>query len=526
MSRFAWGTVDSVEPLRIRVDGDVDPLPFTPDSLVDPRALAESDRVRLELAQRRVLVLGRAGGSAGAFLRAHENLIINGDFRLNERQYASGTALTPGVLTGYAHDRWRTAGITNLVKNPRAATATTGWATSTGGGTSSLSRVATGGPNADAPSFIRFTCTSAVTTLVGNYGTNTADTILVVPGRTYTWAAWVRASAACTINIDAVAWNAAGSSVVTDGADATFALAANTWTRVTVTTPMLPYSARAAGRAYVTGALASGFTLDITGAVFAEALVDPGYIAGDLTGMTWVGTAHASLSVNRSVRTSYTFSQTPNGCTVTINSGGGLQQVIERASMPAGDYTLSWDGTVQARVYKNSVLTLLASIASGPLTFTTDGTDDIVVEFEAVGGTATLANVMLVAGERAFPYRPRPIGEELALAQRYYWATRSTTTGNARMFMGFQQSTTSAFATVNYPVTMRVLPIMTFTGAWYWSDLVTSDWAGTSLTILSTSARLDGCMVQLRGFSGGAQFRPGTLGLPGGSGGLYFHAEF
>ncbi len=63
MSSFVWGTVTAVSPLRVRLDGDVDALAFTPESLIDPAALAVDDRVRVEVSRRRVLIHGMAGGS-------------------------------------------------------------------------------------------------------------------------------------------------------------------------------------------------------------------------------------------------------------------------------------------------------------------------------------------------------------------------------------------------------------------------------------------------------------------------------
>ncbi len=62
MNAFVWGTVTAVSPLRVRLDGDVEPLPLTPELLVSPLGLAPGDRVRCELADRRVVVHGRAGG--------------------------------------------------------------------------------------------------------------------------------------------------------------------------------------------------------------------------------------------------------------------------------------------------------------------------------------------------------------------------------------------------------------------------------------------------------------------------------
>jgi hypothetical protein len=67
-----WATVTATSPLRIRLDGDTDPLPYTPDSLV--AGLAVADRVWVQLAagpnpdrrSRRVIIMGRAGGPSTA----------------------------------------------------------------------------------------------------------------------------------------------------------------------------------------------------------------------------------------------------------------------------------------------------------------------------------------------------------------------------------------------------------------------------------------------------------------------------
>lgn len=62
VSKFRWATVTQVSPLRIRLDGDTDELPVTPDSLVAPAALAVNVRVWVQLYGRRLIVLGAANG--------------------------------------------------------------------------------------------------------------------------------------------------------------------------------------------------------------------------------------------------------------------------------------------------------------------------------------------------------------------------------------------------------------------------------------------------------------------------------
>jgi microcystin-dependent protein len=65
-STFTWGTVTALGPLRVKLDGDSAAVPVTPDSLVDPTVLAVSSRVRCEITNNRLVVLGVAGGEPNA----------------------------------------------------------------------------------------------------------------------------------------------------------------------------------------------------------------------------------------------------------------------------------------------------------------------------------------------------------------------------------------------------------------------------------------------------------------------------
>ena len=60
---FKRAIVTAVGPLRILIDGDTVPIPFTPKSLIDPATLAVGDVVHANLSGNRLVVLGRAGGS-------------------------------------------------------------------------------------------------------------------------------------------------------------------------------------------------------------------------------------------------------------------------------------------------------------------------------------------------------------------------------------------------------------------------------------------------------------------------------
>jgi hypothetical protein len=116
--------------------------------------------------------------------------------------------------------------------------------------------------------------------------------------------------------------------------------------------------------------------------------------------------------------TTLTFTSAPQGQMVTINSGGSVEQIIERENMPAGTYVLSWTGTATGRVYNTGATP--PSYAASPILVTIDGTANVEVEFTASGGTRTLQNVQLEAGNVASAFEYRPIGTELALCQRYF----------------------------------------------------------------------------------------------------------
>jgi microcystin-dependent protein len=60
---WTWATVTAESPLRIRLDGDTDPLPATPESLVS--GLSVGQRVWVQLSGHRVIVHAPSGGVAG-----------------------------------------------------------------------------------------------------------------------------------------------------------------------------------------------------------------------------------------------------------------------------------------------------------------------------------------------------------------------------------------------------------------------------------------------------------------------------
>jgi hypothetical protein len=116
--------------------------------------------------------------------------------------------------------------------------------------------------------------------------------------------------------------------------------------------------------------------------------------------------------------TTLTFTSAPQGQIVTINSGGSIEQVIERENVTAGTYILSWTGTATGRVYNTGATP--PSYAASPLTVTLDGLANVEVEFTASGGTRTLWKPQLEQNRQPTPFEQRPIGIELHMCMRYY----------------------------------------------------------------------------------------------------------
>jgi len=62
---FKRAIVTGVGPLQILIDGDTAPIPFTPESGIDPATLAVGDVVRTVFSGNQLLVVYRMWTSAG-----------------------------------------------------------------------------------------------------------------------------------------------------------------------------------------------------------------------------------------------------------------------------------------------------------------------------------------------------------------------------------------------------------------------------------------------------------------------------
>jgi len=179
--------------------------------------------------------------------------------------------------------------------------------------------------------------------------------------------------------------------------------------------------------------------------------------------------------------TSLTFTAAPQGQTVTINSGGSVAQIIERANIGAGTFTLSWAGTATARVY--NVGSGAPAYAASPITVTLNGLADVTVEFTATGGAKTVGGVQIESGTTPTPFELIPVGVSLSSCQRYFWR-KSSPTADHLIATGVATSSTGARAWVDLPVQMRAVPTFVLSaGTWNMITAAFATVAATAITI-------------------------------------------
>lgn len=144
------------------------------------------------------------------------------------------------------------------------------------------------------------------------------------------------------------------------------------------------------------------------------------------------------------------------GCTYTVSgelatiTAGSLLQIIEGTSVPeGGTYTLSWEGTAQARVDGGSY-------ASSPITVTgKTASTNTTVEF----GIGTLTKVQYESGSLVTKFERRPITSELHLCQRYFWVQPH----NIQLEGYGGGLGANSYMNVLFPVRMRATPTVTLT---------------------------------------------------------------
>jgi hypothetical protein len=431
------------------------------------------------LLRKQIAVLQRHGKpqTGAAFLAArNRNRIINGNFRTNQRGYVSGGALYPNAAQGYGFDRWRAAGVTNLIPNPTGlgsgaaaglAASFAGWTT----GSAAAGSITT--LNATIPGVSHqgriLQCTPGAGStqgffLNGNTGGNGVALYSGLPkivgNHTYTAAVWVKASVAKSVifgHQPLSPGNSPGIAIQTSP----IALLANTWQRITLVFTSAVDAMSSSLYCYLaTGTWNAGETIQFGAAMLSEGSAASPYFDGASAGCSWVGIANASPSFNLPTPPTMTFVPTAQGQMVTLNAP--FQSPIERANVEAGDYVLAWKGTSQARVYNAGATA--PSYAASPVLVTLDGSDNVVVEFNA----GTVSEVQLERGSTPTPFERIPVGEELAICQRYYRRWSGGYAAETPIF-GTQQSPTFAVGLIHLSSPMRVNPFIAF------SDLVWTD---------------------------------------------------
>jgi hypothetical protein len=204
--------------------------------------------------------------------------------------------------------------------------------------------------------------------------------------------------------------------------------------------------------------------------------------------------------------TTLTYTSAPAGQLVTINSGGSIEQVVERANLPAGTYTLSWEGTATGRIYNTGATP--PSYAASPITVTLDGLANVEVEFTADGATKTLGYVKLESGTSVGPFtrNANTLQGELAACQRYYFRFGGSSV-NQRHGVGAVFTSTTAQILIQHPVPMRI-------------DATSIDFALLNIWDYGSNYAVTGITFDAQGpqstnlnctISGGTQYRPAQL---------------
>lgn len=217
--------------------------------------------------------------------------------------------------------------------------------------------------------------------------------------------------------------------------------------------------------------------------------------------------------------TTLTFTASTQGQSLTINASGGLQQIIEQGLVPAGTYTLSWTGTATGRVYNSGGTP--PSYAASPVTFTADGTANVVVEFTAVSTTKTLSKVQFNAGTNTTWYLATPtLQTELGACQRYYYRQTADATNPSPLFgFGTGTGSTSGRFGINLPTTLRTTPTSLDFNSVGMADGSNAPTAITALVFLTNGTWNNNCGVTATTASGITQYRPYFISAFGASGG-------
>lgn len=209
--------------------------------------------------------------------------------------------VTPTAGGCPGHGQGASPAVTNLVRNPSAQTDLANFNTYAGGGAAAnFTRETTGGYSGNA--FARQTWTQAQTA-VSAFGPH-QSVVDVIPGQPYTGSMWVRSSKAQRINLSFEWYTAAdGFNGLEYGTPVS--LAANTWTRISITNKIAPantYRVALFPRNDNNGNGANGSlwtntnTFDVDAVMLTQGTALHGFADGSTANWVWNGTANSSSS--------------------------------------------------------------------------------------------------------------------------------------------------------------------------------------------------------------------------------------
>jgi hypothetical protein len=165
----------------------------------------------------------------------------------------------------------------------------------------------------------------------------------------------------------------------------------------------------------------------------------------------------------------------PQGAQVSV-IGSDFAQIIERADIEAGTYVLSWEGSGGARVYNFGATP--PAFAPPGTTWALDGTANVVVELQM---GSVVGKIQLERGTVPTTFEWTGTDDELRRCRRFFYRLIGDAL-NARLTLGYQQSTTQAEAQFQLPVPMRAVPTLAFWNTFYWTDGFSANAVISSIT--------------------------------------------
>jgi hypothetical protein len=131
-----------------------------------------------------------------------------------------------------------------------------------------------------------------------------------------------------------------------------------------------------------------------------------------------------------------------------------------------------------------------------------------------LSATWYVTGVQLEVGATATPFERRLFGNELALCQRYAWNWNYEPSNSYIRFpTAYAGSTTGGSFVLQFPVTMRIIPSYTYSGAQFMEIFITGGGAtGTSMTIGGDGNTKSTCSLSCA-FSAGSFSATATLGI-------------